>query len=158
MFLGSPHRWARTTPTRHSHSSSVLALPGGKPPNPPPISSPLLPALAPASCERTRTTPQQGSARRCATSTPPSPAPPAAGERPRVTSTLHHILPGARLHNDMTSLCNECTMQSLHSAITPPTPPTARPLLFSYPGVNHCPPAEPRTRRLPAPPHPMLAS
>ena len=60
--------------------------------------------------------------------------------------------PGAHLHNDMTSLCNECTMQALHSAITPPTPPTARPPCLLLPAAEPAP-TPPSSRTPPPPPN-----
>ena len=56
------------------------------------------------------------------------------------------------LHPRSPALCDDCIMQSLHSAITPPTPPTARPPVFSYPPRNPAPDAYPHHHTLCAPP------
>ena len=73
---------------------------------------------------------------------PSSPPPHLRSPLPRLTPPLPVSrlnpppLPGrpgcARLHNDMTALCNECTMQSLHSAITTPLLPLLLPVLAAF--------------------------
>ena len=108
------------------HSSCTLQTPLRSPPD-----------LTPTRGTRTRTARTRGTHHHPVTRLNPPPC--IRGPPPN---------PGARLHNDMTSLCNECTMQALHSAITPPsTTYSPPPLVFSYPPRN----PRPRNPRNPTP-------